>query len=266
MLVVPIDQAKARAALQAATQQVAALVRSIPDPSLRIPNSEWTVGEAAAHMVLGARVYGECATGHESPVTDLGDLAGFNARFIREFPERQAEALAGLLVEAKGAFLTATAGRPGEEPMPWHEGHTLPVSLVTCIALGELLTHGYDIAKALGKPWPIKPQHARLIIAGMAPVLPRFVNEQAARGVRAGYELRIRGGPRFVCRFDDGKLTVEPPSARAVDCHISADPVAFLLVGYGRISQWRPILQGKMVAWGRKPWLAFKFKSLLRNP
>jgi hypothetical protein len=51
-----------------------------------------------------------------------------------------------------------------------------------------------------------------------------------------------------------------------VDCRISADPVAFLLVGYGRVSQWPQIARGKMVAWGRKPWLGVKFRSLLRKP
>ena len=51
-----------------------------------------------------------------------------------------------------------------------------------------------------------------------------------------------------------------------VDCHISADPVAFLIVAYGRGSQWPPILRGKITAWGRKPWRAFGLMRLLVNP
>ena len=47
---------------------------------------------------------------------------------------------------------------------------------------------------------------------------------------------------------------------------ITADPVAFLLLGYGRISQWSPILRGKLRAGGRKPWLAMKFATLLASP
>ncbi len=47
---------------------------------------------------------------------------------------------------------------------------------------------------------------------------------------------------------------------------ISADPVAFLLVGYGRTGQWGQIIRGKLVASGRKPWLGFGFGKLLTSP
>lgn len=77
--------------------------------------------------------------------------------------------------------------------------------------------------------------------------------------------IHARGGPRLVIHFRQGSATVHG-SARHVDCHLWVDPVAFLLVGYGRISQWGPIARGKLVAWGRKPWLGLKFKSLLLNP
>ena len=88
----------------------------------------------------------------------------------------------------------------------------------------------------------------------------------APRGVTAAYAIQVRGGPEFVARFRDGDLIIEPADSRPVDCHILADPVAFLLVSYGRIGQWGPMLQGKLLAWGWKPWLGLKFKSLLRNP
>ncbi|MCA1696534.1 MAG: hypothetical protein LC749_18430 [Actinobacteria bacterium] len=60
-------------------------------------------------------------------------------------------------------------------------------------------------------------------------------------------------------------LIVEP-SSRRVDCHISADPVAFLLVVWNRQSQWTAIAKGKLMAWGRKPWLGPQFRPLMRNP
>jgi hypothetical protein len=47
---------------------------------------------------------------------------------------------------------------------------------------------------------------------------------------------------------------------------ITADPVAFLLVGYGRISQWGPILRRQIVAGGRRPWKALRFAMLLTDP
>ena len=47
---------------------------------------------------------------------------------------------------------------------------------------------------------------------------------------------------------------------------VGADPVAFLLVSYGREPQWRPILSGKLLSWGRRPWKSLAFKRLLANP
>lgn len=75
-----------------------------------------------------------------------------------------------------------------------------------------------------------------------------------------------RGGPRFVVRVDDGTVTVEPAEATKVDCRLSADPLTFVLVGYGRINQWGPIVRGKLTAGGRKPWLALRFTGLFFNP
>ena len=104
------------------------------------------------------------------------------------------------------------------------------------------------------------------MIAGATALLPRYLDPDAALGVRVGYDVRIRGGPRFGLRVTNGAATVESGPIGPVDCHISADPVAFLIVAYGRGSQWPPILRGKITAWGRKPWRAFGLTHLLMNP
>jgi hypothetical protein len=94
-----------------------------------------------------------------------------------------------------------------------------------------------------------------------------FVNADKAAGLQATYQVRLRGGGRINWIFDDGSLTVEePPSTRPVDCHISADPAAFFMVFWERQSQWNAIAKGQLLAWGRKPWLGLKFRSLMRNP
>ena len=61
-------------------------------------------------------------------------------------------------------------------------------------------------------------------------------------------------------------MSVEAPSARRVDCHLSVDPAAFLLVAWDRMSQWHAIPRGQLLAWGRRPWLGLRFRSLLRSP
>jgi hypothetical protein len=39
-----------------------------------------------------------------------------------------------------------------------------------------------------------------------------------------------------------------------------------ILVFYGRVGQWGQVLKGRMISWGRKPWLGLKFKSLIIDP
>ncbi len=60
------------------------------------------------------------------------------------------------------------------------------------------------------------------------------------------------------------------PAARsapaAPTANLSFDPVAFLLVGYGRISPWSAIVRGRALAYGRRPWLGFRFKELFHDP
>jgi hypothetical protein len=64
--------------------------------------------------------------------------------------------------------------------------------------------------------------------------------------------------------IDTGTATVSGPG-HPPDCWIYADPAAFLLVGYGRTGQWGQILRGRLLAGGRKPWLALRFANLLTS-
>ncbi|MDQ2789986.1 MAG: SCP2 sterol-binding domain-containing protein [Actinomycetota bacterium] len=152
------------------------------------------------------------------------------------------------------------------------EGTAVRQSALTYHLLNETLLHGYDIALATGRPWRIDPAHAAMALGRfVVPIIrmlgPKvFVNEAKAAGVRTTYDLRIRGGDSFFFIFDDGSLTIEDPSSRKVDCHVSADPGAFLLVCFARQSQWTAIAKGKLVAWGRKPWLGPQLRALVRNP
>jgi uncharacterized protein (TIGR03083 family) len=271
-------QAAARAALPAAVEQTVELVRSIPDAATPIRESDWTVGEAAAHLVVVARAFTSAATGEAAAwagmAPDLDDfhqrLAEVNARALAAIPGDDPGWLGDRLGDGIAAFLGASAGRAGAELVdtPWYgRGVRRRLDTLTCLAIGEVVVHGYDIAKALHRPWRIDPEHARLVVAGAFPaMIPLIVDAPAAAGLDVAYELRIRGGPRFVVRFRDGAASVEPPAHHTVDCWISADPTAFLLVGYGRISQWGPIARGRLVAGGRRPWLALRYKRLLLNP
>jgi hypothetical protein len=49
----------------------------------------------------------------------------------------------------------------------------------------------------------------------------------------------------------------------AAGCRVSVEPVSFLILGYGRGSQVWPALTGKIIVWGRKPFLAARFTKVL---
>jgi hypothetical protein len=263
---VDIDQARACAELPGLAQRTASLIRSVPDGDVPIPDSEWTTTDAAAHLVVAMGWYIDWASGGTSPLADIAERGNLNGRLIVELGVRDKDRLARMLLDRIQSYLDATAHRDPAQRVVWHAGSIITLSMVSCLAVGEMMVHGYDIAKAAKKPWLIDPKAACLFVGAIAPALPLFVNTARIAGLNASYELRLRGGPAFVLRVDSGTARVERPSEKPVDVHVSADPVAAFLLLYGRVSQWPLMAQGKIFAWGRKPWLGLKFTSLMLKP
>jgi putative sterol carrier protein len=187
-----------------------------------------------------------------------------NARQLTEVPERNMSRLAVVLEEASLAYLAAVAAADESAAIPIANGLVLSPSTMTSLLLGEQAVHGLDIARAARTPWDIEPRDALLIIPGILSVAPEYLRPSAA-AARVSFELRIRGANHYRMAVDRGTAVVTAAGAKP-DCVITADPVAFLLLGYGRISQWGPIVRGKLRAGGRKPWLAMKFATLLASP
>jgi uncharacterized protein (TIGR03083 family) len=262
---VPVDHVAARAALEMVALQAAAVIRSVPDMDAPTRGLDWTVGQTAAHLVAGNRIMAGLAARSITPEPGV-DLTEVNLRRLEQVQERDPATMADRLVAEARRVLDETAGRPADDTYPFYGGATVSLAANTAILLGEYLIHGLDIARSVAWPWHIDPDHARLVIAGATQVLPAYVHRDAARGATVGYGMHVRGGPRFTFRLADGRPTVEPGVSGPVDCHIGADPVAFLLVSYGREPQWRPILSGKLLSWGRRPWKSLAFKRLLANP
>lgn len=283
-----VDWGQALAALREEEARVATLVRSVQDPS-RHAVGRWTVGDVAMHLTQGLLIVPglareDMAEVHRlvpaladrqalSPLSDVWELGDLTMVGVGADPERDPSVLADRIEARAAAFLDEAANHTADERRAWLvEGTSLPLPVFTCHLLNEAIMHGYDIAKAEGRPWPIEPAHAAMVFDGFIwPVIaalgPRsMVDQGKAAGLRATYDIRVRHGNRYHFVFDDGALSIEPPSSRRVDCHIVADPVAFLMVAYARKSQWEAIAKGKLLAWGRKPWLGPRLRSLMRNP
>jgi Mycothiol maleylpyruvate isomerase N-terminal domain len=276
---VPIDRREARDALTAAADRTADLVSSITDLTRPIPGLRWSVGDAAAHLtVFCLPAFTDAVRGEESrwepyipPVESFHErLAEANDRTIHDAPVRDGAELARMIHDGTVTMVEALDARGGEgmARTPWYgSGSTMDLAAVTCLMLGELLVHGHDIARGLRRRWPIEPAHARLVVAGVFPaMIPLIVDRRSARGLTATYEIRVWDGPRFVNRFAGGQATAEACAGQRIDCHLSGDPVELLLVGYGRKRQWGPIARGRLRAWGRRPWLGLRWKSLYEDP
>jgi uncharacterized protein (TIGR03083 family) len=258
----------ARAALDEQAQRTTDLIRSLPGSAIPVPGSDWTIRELAVHLVLSASAYAEMATGSPSPLErlDKESVASLNAAIFADIPETDPGKLAILVLDAVERFLDATDGRAGDQPVNWHAGFRHNVAGLACIVLGEHLVHGYEIATATGRPWPIDPKQARLVVHAYAPASGLWLNPATTAGLSASYGIGLRGGEGFIVRFTDGVYCLEPAGSGSVDCTISADPVAFLLATTGRLTQDAAIALGLWSVGGDRPDLALGFNNLFIFP
>ena len=265
------DAAMAREALASVVPRLTALIRSIRNPAAHAVG-DWNAGDVAVHLAHVWETLPALANGGlESPLRAPGELAGLTASRVRGEQDRDLEATATRIEAAASAYLTIPTTESAMRP--WLvEGTALPASCFSCHLLNESLVHGYDIAHAEGRRWRIEPAHAGMAIMGfvfpaLSVVDPTFpVDQERGAGVRACFDIRVRRTGRVFFILDDGAATIEAPSRRPVDCHISAEPTTLFLLLWSRTSQWPGALTGRLSVWGRRPWLGIRLPRMLRNP
>jgi len=268
---------RTRAALASAASRAAELIRGIDTPGRTTRGLSWTLSETAAHMVVGLRANADSLRGElDAWAPYVSDRAEFHDRLtamtattLDAVPEREPAVLGRLVAEAADRFLSAGQGLPDDHVVstPWYgEGDGLRLDSTTALLLGELLIHGRDLAITVGRPWPISREEALLVAPAAVTMMPRAVRADATRDLDLTYAFHLRGGRGFAIRVVCGEAVSEPLGARRADCHISFDPLTFLLVGYGRMSPWAAAARGTALAYGRRPWLAFRFKQLFHDP
>jgi Mycothiol maleylpyruvate isomerase N-terminal domain len=260
-------------ALRDAVARNAELWRRIDTPNAPVPGLSWTAAETAAHVVGDLRDCIEALSRHangyithaqrpaESP-SRLSALA--NARHLELVPQRDMHVLAELLEKTAETYLVAAEAAEPQASIPIANGLVLPPPTLSCVLLGEQLVHGLDIARAAGARWPISRGDALLVIPAMLALGTHYIRPNQ-RDVRASFELRMRGGPRYRMAVSEGTAVVTAAVEQS-DCVITADPVTFLLMGFGRVSQLTPVIRRRIRAGGRKPWLALKFGTLMSAP
>ncbi|TVR76474.1 MAG: maleylpyruvate isomerase family mycothiol-dependent enzyme [Sphaerobacteraceae bacterium] len=236
-------------------------------PDRQIPHLDWTVGDLALHVTQGVEVAGELVQGKPSPYGDMHQIAETNAEFLQRDPERNIDRLVLRFVKAVRFMEQRFREMPDDFIVPFHAGAEFKPPQAMVMMSSELLIHGWDLAQVTGEKFEIEPQDACRIMYTITPIMPEMVIQEAARGFVATYEICLRGGECLRLHFDEGDLSVShvAPGGPA-DCRVDADAPAFLMMGYGRGSQLKLILTGKIRASGPKPWLAGKFGQLVKKP
>jgi hypothetical protein len=179
-------------------------------------------------------------------------------------PERDPITLATAIIEAAQQFRDACRERTGDT-LRWHGSIEAPWVGVVGAEAGDIMIHGWDIAKATGQSWPIAAADADLYLASSLYVTPFMVDPAKAAGFTGTFELRSRHGSATTMRFADGSLTVAPGRPAHADCRIVVEPVAYMLAVLHRTPEWKAILAGKMIAYGRRPWLGMRLRPMIHS-
>ncbi|MEO3808461.1 maleylpyruvate isomerase family mycothiol-dependent enzyme [Sphaerisporangium sp. B11E5] len=280
---VPRDRwAVARTALKETGDRFAALVAGAPDPGA-MATKEWTVAETAAHVVVISRMYTSLARadGTPLPIDGLGPAVApvtietvglFNDVSLERFTERDPKVLAARLRDDIAEILRITADADPATPVPWLGGSLVPIGGLFAHLVNEMLLHGWDIAPAAGVRWAIPPRHAALffdlfllgmLANGTGGLLERPGTTPSPRRITVRFHSRYTTPARLVAQA--GKVTAGPPGP-GTDVHVAFDPAALNLMLFGRISQPRAVLTGRLAAWGRRPWLLPEFLRTVRVP
>ncbi|MDH2427682.1 maleylpyruvate isomerase N-terminal domain-containing protein [Sphaerisporangium sp. TRM90804] len=270
-----------RRALRDAGERFAAMVGDAPYPDA-MATREWTIAESAAHVTAIAWLYTAVARGDDTPspfpglagpisAVTVDGVAALNELAMEQFPERDPRVLAELLRAHIGEVLRATENLDPALPITWLGDSRVPLAGVLAHLVNELLVHGWDIARAARAPWPMPPHEAALFfdlfLVGMMrhDVGHLLDHGQPARDRRVAVRFHSRHTAPATLVLRGGRVWVEDPGP-GVDAHVGFDPATLNLMLFGRVSKPRAALTGKLVVWGRRPWLLPVFLRTVRLP
>ncbi|MDQ3964724.1 MAG: maleylpyruvate isomerase family mycothiol-dependent enzyme [Actinomycetota bacterium] len=246
-------------ALEKNTRRLTSLMRNVTTPEAGAIGT-WSLHDVALHVTDGMENYAKRV--QEQPASELDEIrnmARWNLETVDRLLRRPLEELADRMNDATEQFLAVSRAMDHMNEVPWYAGFRIPVVVAIAMRLVEHIVHGYDIATASGQAWPIATQDAVAMSYGLAYISPRFVDAQHL-AFDGTIEMRLRGGAPYFFVIEDRSLRVETDPPGPVGFHISADPVAWILVSTGRASSVRATLTGKMIGWGMRPLLPLKLQ------
>jgi hypothetical protein len=271
-MVVPVDLATAIDHLSRLGERFARLVETIERPDERAHGLEWTVAETAVHVLKGYEYYAACLRGETPEVAPRDPRETMPAYVARENrlqidaePERDPGKLAERLRSSLRTLMDVALDVGPDGTAVFMAGYSEDTTTSVCTIIEELAVHGFDIARRTGARWDVDPESAVLAVYSTTAGLPLALDRDKAAGRNIHVKIHLRHGSSFSIRFRDGRVWSEVTNERP-DVHVSADPLTYLLVGFGRKSLLEPILRGQLFAWGRKPWVMLTVPKLFLDP
>lgn len=232
------------------------------DPELRPPGGGWSCHEVAAHLLTVL-----CRYTHR----DFTEAAGLSAHVSELAAQNDAElaAVRGLShgellhrLNTEFADYAARTPLPLAQSFPFHGGASIDGAGAASNLIGELLLHGFDVARAARLPWPITERDAVLVLNGALQVASAWVNTATAP-TALDVAIHVRGGTPQLFHFADGDLQISDrhQGDRRPDAVVHGPAGAVLLLFYGRITLPGAIRRGVIVTGGRRPWTGLRLSS-----
>ncbi|RSD19423.1 maleylpyruvate isomerase family mycothiol-dependent enzyme [Amycolatopsis eburnea] len=269
-----------RAALPDVGGRFADLVASVPDARAR-SLGEWSIAETASHVGMIALMYTAMIRGDGGPLplpgleepidsASVDTISRMNALALELYPERDPVRLAERLRADIAEVLLVSADLDPEKPVWWLGGSRVPVAGVLAHLVNEMLLHGLDIARALGRPWPVPARYEamflELFLFGMVRNdMGSLLDDATPSPRRIAVEFRSAYTKPGVLALQHGRLRFEEPDGTA-DVRLRFDPAVLVPMMFGRISKARAVLTGGVRISGRRPWLLPEFLRTVRMP
>jgi hypothetical protein len=245
----------------AAFRRTICLLRSV-DPQQRLALGEWTARDVAAHLLNVQRRYTRRDFRSDSGLS--AEPAGLTDQNASELTELGDEPMGSILdgLEAEFPEFLRTS-LPLHDRYPFHSSQTIDGIGARANWLGELVMHGYDVARAAKIKWPFDERNSVLQLHAGLQVAPGWLNPVTAEGVRLAVTLHIAGGTAQIIDIADGACEVRDAGrGDHPDAVIRSRATPLLLLFFGRVSLPRAIVRGMVVTGGRRPWRGTALTSL----
>jgi hypothetical protein len=234
------------------------------DPDARPKGSAWTVQQIVAHVLSVAMRYQKYARGMEyHRATTFAEMPAINQAemeaVLAPVPEL-ADRLRAVEAEM-GSFFEHVEFHDRAEIL-FHGGVLVSPAAGLTNWLGELLSHGLDIARAVKAPWELPERDMLLVLRGMTQICPAAVRPDLSPNIDICVALEIPTARPYLIHVHNGiaEFRERRPADRP-DAVLRVPASTFQLMLYRRIGPVGAIRRGLRIVGGRRPWKAARLQS-----